>query len=59
MKKRRRTDDDAFARLFPTRRAWPAGDEAVSTLDPHDPFYKYIDAWIAAYKAAGGKTEVV
>jgi hypothetical protein len=41
-------------RHFPNARARTAADEAIDALDPALPMTAFIDAWIAAYRAAGG-----
>ncbi len=40
---------------FPSRDARDAADAACDQLDVNEPMSKFIDTWIAAYKAAGGK----
>jgi hypothetical protein len=50
-------DRDAawWAENFPTVRARAEADKAVDALDPKLPMTAFVDAWIAAYKAAGGQ----
>lgn len=43
---------------FPSARARDAADDAVDTLDAHAPMSAYVDTWIAAYRAAGGREKV-
>ena len=40
---------------FPTARARWAADKAVDRLDVNASMAVYIDTWVAAYRAAGGK----
>ena len=40
---------------FPTIAARNAADEAIDKLPVTAPMSEYIDAWIAAYMAAGGR----
>jgi LPS sulfotransferase NodH len=47
-------DDEWFAKNFPTPHAREAADRAIDKLDPSLPMTAFIDAWIAAYLAAGG-----
>lgn len=56
--KKRPSDEEQFLKLFPSRFAWKAADEAVDKLSIHDPMALYVDEWIRAYKAAGGRTNV-
>jgi hypothetical protein len=54
-----RKDDAAWiAKNFPTASARKAADEAVDSLDPHEPMTSFLDTWIAAYIRAGGKTKL-
>lgn len=46
------------AKHFPTSHARDAADRAIDDMDPHAPMSAYLDAWIAAYLKAGGKTEL-
>jgi hypothetical protein len=41
---------------FPSSHARDAADEAIDTIDISLPMRTFIDAWIAAYIKAGGKT---
>lgn len=49
------TDEQRFAKLFPTRAARDAADEAVDTLSPREPMTAHVDAWVKAYVKAGGR----
>ena len=40
---------------FPGAEARKVADAAVDALDVNEPMTKFIDVWLAAYKAAGGK----
>lgn len=52
-------DDAAWmAKNFPTAHARKKADEAIDELDPHAPMSAYLDAWIAAYRSAGGVTRL-
>jgi hypothetical protein len=53
------TADERLAKLFPSRHAWRAADDAADKLPVHATMAEHIDTWIAAYKAAGGQTKVV
>lgn len=44
---------DAFERRFPTKRAREAADAAIDAM-ASDSIRETVDAWLAAYKAAGG-----
>jgi len=52
-------DKDAawWAKNFPTAHARAAADKAVAVdaLDPRLPMMAFIDEWVRAYTAAGGK----
>ena len=52
------SDDDArwMAKNFPSPQARKKADEAIDALDVALPMTTFLDAWIAAYLAAGGKT---
>jgi hypothetical protein len=52
------TDDQAFARLFPSRFAWAKADAAADAVPVHEPMHVHIDRWLAEYKRAGGRTRV-
>ena len=53
----KKQDDAAwFAKHFPTAHARDAADKAIDPLDTKEPMSKFLDVWIAAYLAAGGKT---
>lgn len=52
-------DDEKFRKLFPTAHAVKAADAASDKVSPMAPLTAHTDAWIAAYLAAGGITEVV
>ena len=40
---------------FPNASAREVADEAIDKLDVGEPMTKFIDTWLASYKAAGGK----
>lgn len=40
---------------FPSQDARKKADEVVDALSVHEPMHVFIDAWVAAYRAAGGK----
>jgi hypothetical protein len=48
------TGGDWFAVRFPTAQARKAADKAIESLGD-EKMSKYIDTWIAAYRAAGGR----
>jgi hypothetical protein len=54
-----KVDDDArwMAKHFPTVHARKKADEAMDALDVSLPMSAFLDAWIAAYFAAGGKSD--
>lgn len=39
---------------FPTKLARDAADAACDALSPTEPMTAYVDAWLGAYRAAGG-----
>lgn len=39
---------------FPTARARKAADEAIDPIPETEPMHVFVDAWLAAYRAAGG-----
>jgi hypothetical protein len=43
---------------FPTVQAREKADEAIDKLSENEPMSVYIDTWLAAYVAAGGRTEI-
>lgn len=47
-----------FREHFPTQHARDVADQAIDKLALSEPMSAYIDAWIAAYKQAGGKTRI-
>jgi hypothetical protein len=49
-------DDEWFAKNFPSAHARSDADKVIDKLDPNLPMTAFIDAWIAAYIAAGGRT---
>jgi hypothetical protein len=51
-------DDAWFAKHFPSAHARDVADKAVDALDPSLPMTAFLDAWLAAYLAAGGKTRL-
>lgn len=51
-------DDAWFAKHFPNAKAREAADKAIDKIDPTEPMTTYLDTWIAAYLAAGGKTKI-
>ena len=58
MSKKSRKDDEWFDKHFPTPNARNAADHAIDKLDPKLPMTDFLDAWIAAYIAAGGRTSL-
>jgi hypothetical protein len=44
-----------WAENFPTASARAAADKTVDALDSKLPMTAFLDAWLAAYLAAGGK----
>lgn len=57
-KNRKSTDDEWFRKNFPTQQARAKADEAIDLLDVAVPMHVFIDAWVAAYKKAGGLCDV-
>jgi len=55
----RRRREPSVADIFPTAHARAAADKAIDDIDPALPMTAFLDAWIAAYLAAGGKTALV
>jgi hypothetical protein len=51
-------DEAWFAKNFPTPHARKKADEAIDKLSPTLSMTEFIDAWIAAYVAAGGKVNI-
>lgn len=41
---------------FPTSHARESADRAIDRLDPSLPMTAFLDAWVAAYIRAGGRT---
>ena len=55
----KKQDDAAWYREhFPTQAARDAADSAVDKLDVTLPMTEFLDTWLAAYVAAGGKTKL-
>lgn len=50
-------NDKWFDKHFPNSRARGEADRAIDKLSVNEPMHVYIDTWIAAYKAAGGKVK--
>jgi hypothetical protein len=48
-----------FGKHFPNAAARKKADEAVDKLDSKLSMTEFLDAWIAAYVAAGGRTSLV
>lgn len=48
-------DRDRLRRRFPSAHARWAADKVVDKLPADAPMTTYLDCWLAAYKAAGGK----
>lgn len=46
---------DNVATRFPSAHARAAADLAIDALPVSAPMTTYLDTWIAAYKAAGGR----
>jgi uncharacterized protein YqjF (DUF2071 family) len=51
------SDKDVIARRYPTAAARQKADEAIDELSETEPMTAFLDAWLAAYVAAGGKVE--
>ena len=51
-------DDAWMSQNFPSPHAREAADKAIDKLDPSLPMTAFIDAWIAAYSAARGRTSL-
>lgn len=53
----KKPEDEAhfWKRRFPTASARAAADKAIDALDVHLPMSTFLDEWIRAYRAAGGK----
>jgi hypothetical protein len=49
-----KSDERWFAQRFPSGGAREAADRAVDAIDVREPMATFIDAWVRAYKAAGG-----
>jgi hypothetical protein len=59
MTKKKVKDDAAWwAANFPTAHARAAADKVIDELDPTLPMTTFLDTWIAAYVAAGGRRKV-
>lgn len=58
MSKKSRKEDEWFSKHFPTPNARDAADHAIDKLDSKLPMTDFLDAWIAAYIAAGGRTNL-
>lgn len=59
MKKSKKDVEAAWwVKNFPTVSARDAADKAIDALDPKEPMTTFLDAWIAAYIKAGGKTDL-
>ena len=52
-------DEAWFAKHFPNARARDAADKAIDLIDPKEPMTTFLDAWVAAYVRAGGKTKLL
>lgn len=50
------TDEERFRRIFPTPRARDVADQAIDDVGVTEPMTTFLDAWVRAYVAAGGKT---
>lgn len=48
------TDEDLVRRRYPTKWAREAADSAVNALPMTTTLAEATDAWVAAYRAAGG-----
>lgn len=46
-----------WVKNFPTVHAREAADRAVDAIDPKEPMTTFLDVWLAAYIATGGKTK--
>ena len=56
MSKKPETASQWMGRMFPDSKARDAADRSVDELQTSEPMSLYLDTWIAAYIAAGGKT---
>jgi hypothetical protein len=52
-------DDRWFAKWFPHAAARAAADRAIDALPVTATMATFLDAWVAAYVAAGGRTKLV
>jgi hypothetical protein len=59
MSQHKSTVEAEVARHFPSAHARKRADEAIDQLDVSMPMSAYLDEWVRAYVAAGGKTEWV
>jgi hypothetical protein len=50
--------DPWILKQFPTPAARKAADAAIDALNEDETMKTYLDAWIAAYIQAGGKTKL-
>jgi hypothetical protein len=57
-KKGKQDEAEWWRKNFPTVEARAAADKAIDALDAKEPMTRFIDTWIAAYLAAGGKTSI-
>ena len=58
-RKEKESDAQWMRRVFPDARARDVADLAIESLDVAAPMSEYLDAWVAAYRAAGGRTSIV
>jgi hypothetical protein len=49
------SDEALMAKRYPSAQARKKADEATDAIPPDEPMTVFIDAWLAVYKAAGGK----
>ncbi len=50
--------EEKLKRMFPSPNARAVADSAMDAIDASEPMSRFIDRWIEAYIAAGGKTNV-
>jgi len=58
MSKTKLPDEKWFQRHFPSKHARDIADKAIDAISVTQPMHVFLDAWIAAYVAAGGRTDL-
>jgi hypothetical protein len=56
MSKKNRDDEEWWRKHFPTVSARAAADKAIDAMDVKCSMSDFLDAWVAAYRRAGGVT---